>query len=186
MNDRNGLFIGGRWTAALSGLTAPVISPVREAPLGDCPQSGAEDTAAALASAAMGLALWRGTSAFDRAEALHRIADEMLRRADEANRMISLETGKPLVQSGRESALSVDQFRWYAGEARRIYGRFIESWVAGGRFEVHHEPVGINAFAMAAAEAPFGGTNHSGTGREGCCERVRDHLEVKSSQMVWA
>ena len=46
--------------------------------------------------------------------------------------------------------------------------------------------VGINSFAMAASEAPFGGTNHSGMGREGGVEGIRDYLDVKSSQMVWA
>jgi succinate-semialdehyde dehydrogenase/glutarate-semialdehyde dehydrogenase len=46
--------------------------------------------------------------------------------------------------------------------------------------------VGINSFAMAASEAPFGGTNQSGMGREGGTEGIRDYLEVKSSQMVWA
>ncbi|MCC6518364.1 MAG: NAD-dependent succinate-semialdehyde dehydrogenase, partial [Tabrizicola sp.] len=63
----------------------------------------------------------------------------------EAARMISLETGKPIAQSGREWGLSIDQFRWYAEQARRIYGRIIESRVPGGRFEIHHEPVGIVA-----------------------------------------
>jgi succinate-semialdehyde dehydrogenase/glutarate-semialdehyde dehydrogenase len=46
--------------------------------------------------------------------------------------------------------------------------------------------VGINSFAMAASEAPFGGTNYSGMGREGGIEGIRDYLDVKSSQMVWA
>jgi succinate-semialdehyde dehydrogenase / glutarate-semialdehyde dehydrogenase len=46
--------------------------------------------------------------------------------------------------------------------------------------------VGINSFAMAASEAPFGGTNFSGMGREGGVEGIRDYLDVKSSQMVWA
>ncbi len=140
-----GLFIGGAWQPALSGETAPVFSPVTERPLGDCPVAGAADTAAALDAAASGLKAWGQTSAFGRAEALHRIADEMLRRADEAARMISLETGKPVAQSGREWSLSIDQFRWYAEEARRIYGRIVESRVPGGRFEIHHEPVGIVA-----------------------------------------
>jgi len=99
----------------------------------------------ALASAADGLAAWAAASAFSRADALHRIADEMLRRTDEAARMISLETGKPIAQSQREWGLSIDQFRWYAEEARRIYGRIVESRVPGGRFEIHHEPVGIVA-----------------------------------------
>ncbi len=145
MYDRFGLFINGAWTAAQDGKLAPVFSPVTEQSLGDCPVAAVADTDAAIAAASAGFAAWRATSGFDRADALHRIADEMLRRTDEAARMISLETGKPIAQAGREWALSIDQFRWYAEEARRIYGRIVESRVPGGRFEVHHEPVGIVA-----------------------------------------
>lgn len=46
--------------------------------------------------------------------------------------------------------------------------------------------VGINFFAMASSEAPFGGTNPSGMGREGGIEGIRDCRSVNSSQMVWA
>ncbi len=63
------------------------------------------------------------------------------------------ESGKPLAQAKREWELSVDQFVWYAEEARRIYGRIIESRVPGGRLEVHHEPVGIVA-AFTARNFP--------------------------------
>jgi succinate-semialdehyde dehydrogenase/glutarate-semialdehyde dehydrogenase len=59
--------------------------------------------------------------------------------------MISSETGKPIAQGQREWALTVDQFRWHAEEARRIYGRLVESRVPGGRFEISHEPVGVAA-----------------------------------------
>lgn len=145
MYDKFGLFIDGRWTAALNGATAPVFSPVSERPLGQVPVAGVADTEAAIASASAGLQAWRAKSAFERADALHAIADEMKRRADEAATMISMETGKPIAQAGREWVLSIDQFRWFAEEARRIYGRIVESRVPGGRFEVHHDPVGIAA-----------------------------------------
>jgi succinate-semialdehyde dehydrogenase/glutarate-semialdehyde dehydrogenase len=145
MYARFGLFIGGEWRAAANGQTSAVYSPVTEQSLGDCPVAAVADTEAALAAAATGFAAWSKTPAFERSDALHRVADEMLRRTDEAARMISLETGKPIAQAGREWGLSIDQFRWYAEEARRIYGRIIESRVPGGRFEVHHEPVGIVA-----------------------------------------
>ena len=138
-----GLFIDGAWVAGAD--SAPVFSPVTEKPLGLCPQAGLAETTAAIEAAARGLKAWGATAAFARADALHKIADEMARRTDEAARMISLETGKPIAQSGREWGLSVDQFRWYAEEARRIYGRIVESRVPGGRFEIHHEPVGIVA-----------------------------------------
>lgn len=145
MYARYGLFIAGQWQASITGATAPVLSPVTEQSLGDCPVASVADTEAAIAAAEAGLKAWAAKPAFDRADALHRIADEMMRRTDEAARMISLETGKPIAQSGREWGLCIDQFRWYAEEARRIYGRIIESRVPGGRFEVHHEPVGVVA-----------------------------------------
>jgi succinate-semialdehyde dehydrogenase/glutarate-semialdehyde dehydrogenase len=44
--------------------------------------------------------------------------------------------------------------------------------------------VGINSFALAASEVPFGGTNHSGMGREGGSEGIADYLDVKLAQIV--
>jgi len=44
--------------------------------------------------------------------------------------------------------------------------------------------VGINSFALAASEAPFGGTNHSGMGREGGTEGIGDYLDTKLAQIV--
>ncbi|MEF9602948.1 aldehyde dehydrogenase family protein [Paracoccus sp. PXZ] len=45
--------------------------------------------------------------------------------------------------------------------------------------------VGINSFALAASEAPFGGTNHSGMGREGGIEGIEDYLDTKLAQIVF-
>lgn len=45
---------------------------------------------------------------------------------------------------------------------------------------------GSKPFLLAASKAPFGGTMHSCMGRKGGTEGIRDYLEVKSSQMVWA
>jgi succinate-semialdehyde dehydrogenase/glutarate-semialdehyde dehydrogenase len=39
--------------------------------------------------------------------------------------------------------------------------------------------VGINTFMIAHAEAPFGGINHSGMGREGGRQAIHDYLNVK-------
>ena len=136
-----GLFIAGEWRKPAA--TAPVLSPVTEKPLGAAPAATLAETQAALDAAAAALTPLRAMGGFARAEALHRAADAMIARTDEAARMISAETGKPLAQAGREWGLACDQFRWFAEEARRIYGRVIDSRVPGGRFEVTREPVGI-------------------------------------------
>lgn len=181
--DAFGLFIDGAWRPGAGGATE-VMSPVSEQPVGTVATATAAGTEAAIAAAARGLAAWRSKGAFERADALHAIADEMAWRTNEAARMISTETGKPLVQSGREWGLAVDQFRWYAEEARRIYGRVIESRVPGGRFEVGHEPVGINGYALAASEVPFRRVKYSGMGREGGIEGIVGFLDTKLAQIV--
>jgi succinate-semialdehyde dehydrogenase / glutarate-semialdehyde dehydrogenase len=145
MYERFGLFVAGEWRQAANGSKAPVISPVTEASLGEAPVASVADTEEAIHAAEAGLKAWRAAPAFTRADALHAIADEMTRRTDEAARMISSETGKPLAQGQREWALTIDQFRWHAEEARRVYGRIVESRVPGGRFEISHEPVGVTA-----------------------------------------
>jgi succinate-semialdehyde dehydrogenase / glutarate-semialdehyde dehydrogenase len=143
MYQNFGLFIDGGWRAGIERNTAEVMSPVTEKTLGATAVASRSDTEAALEATARALPKLSEMGGFSRADALHRIADAMLARADEAARMISSETGKPLAQSGREWGLACDQFRWYAEEARRIYGRLVASRVPGGRFEITREPVGI-------------------------------------------
>jgi succinate-semialdehyde dehydrogenase/glutarate-semialdehyde dehydrogenase len=45
--------------------------------------------------------------------------------------------------------------------------------------------VGINTFMIAHAEAPFGGIDHSGMGREGGRQAINDYLNVKLTHFAW-
>jgi len=45
--------------------------------------------------------------------------------------------------------------------------------------------LGINSFALAAAEVPFGGTNQSGMGREGGPEGIEGYLDTRLAQIAW-
>ena len=145
MYENHGLFFDGAWHAKGGHGSIDVVDPATGETLGSAPAADKADVEAALASAEAGFKLWRETPAWTRAETLHKVAEIMAARADEAAKRVTLETGKPLAQAQREWGLSVDQFRWYAEEARRIYGRVIESRAPGGRVEVLHEPVGVVA-----------------------------------------
>lgn len=51
---------------------------------------------------------------------------------------------------------------------------------------LHAGMVGINTFLVAHAEAPFGGVDHSGMGREGGRQSIHDYQNVKLTHMSWA
>ncbi len=147
--------------------------------------ASAADTEVALHAAEAGLKAWRATPAFTRADAIHAIADEMVRRAGEAAAH-DLERDRQADRTGeREWALTVDQFRWYAEEARRIYGRLIESRVPGGRFEVSHEPVGVvAAFTAWNFPAALIGRKVAPALAAGCSVIVRPSSQTPGTAMV--
>lgn len=185
MHSNYGLFIDGAWRNQGQGGRMEVVDPATGAGIGDVPSAGLEDAAEALAAAGRGLALWRATPAWTRADALHRVADVMRVRTEEAARMITLESGKPLAQARREWALSVDQFRWYGEEARRIYGRIVESRAPGGRIEVMHEPVGIvAAFTAWNFPAVLAARKLAPALAAGCAVILRPSSEVPGTAMV--
>lgn len=145
MDLKSGQLIAGNWRLGNSADMVKSVDPATEEVLYQFPAASAQDTEAAIVAASSAFALWRKTPGWTRADILHKCANIMVSRAEEAARQITLEAGKPLAQARREWQLSIDQFRWYAEEARRISGQIIESRAPGGRIEVHHEPVGVVA-----------------------------------------
>lgn len=51
--------------------------------------------------------------------------------------------------------------------------------------ELHAGMVGVNNFMVAHAEAPFGGVDHSGMGREGGQQAIYDYLNTKMTHFNW-
>jgi len=145
MYEEYGLYIDGGWRPAISGDTYPTINPATEEPIGNAPAAEAADAEAAIASATRGLAVWRATHPFERAKVLRKIAALIGERTEAIARMIAIEVGKPLAQARREVGGSVEQFEWYAEEAKRIYGEILPSRTPDGKIVVEYQPVGIVA-----------------------------------------
>jgi succinate-semialdehyde dehydrogenase/glutarate-semialdehyde dehydrogenase len=179
MDMRSGQLIGGAWCKGHSSEAITSVDPATEEVLNQFPAASAQDTEDAIAAAKMAQVLWRKTSNWARADILHKCADIMVQRQEEAAHLIVLEAGKPIAQARREWQLSIDQFRWYAEEARRITGRIIESRVPGGRLEVHHEPIGIvAAFTAWNFPAVLIARKVAPALAAGCCAIVRPSREV--------
>ena len=104
------------------GETVAIRSPYdgREAGSHGVPAAAEVETAVAAADAVRG-SFGRGSAA-ERAAALDHVSRRITERAEEIARLITAESGKPLMWSRVEVARGASTFRWAAEEARRFGG----------------------------------------------------------------
>ncbi|RKR76548.1 gamma-aminobutyraldehyde dehydrogenase [Frondihabitans australicus] len=137
-------FIDGQYVEATGTETFELIDPATEEVYGTSPVSGAADVDRAFAAAAKAFETWGETTPAERQLALFRIADAMEARADEFADLETQDTGKPranLVQD--EILLSVDQIRFFAGEARHLQGMSAGEYMPEHTSFIRREPIGV-------------------------------------------
>jgi succinate-semialdehyde dehydrogenase/glutarate-semialdehyde dehydrogenase len=140
-DDIRRLYLNGQWVEPQDLL--PVTNPGTTevfAQVGTVPR---EVVAQAIQDAATAWPAWRDTPGRDRGRYLADIAEVLDRRSDEIAHTITLENGKPLPQSRGEVAMTIDHFRWFAGEAQRIYGRVVPQQANSKRHLVIRCPIGV-------------------------------------------
>ncbi|WP_166870881.1 NAD-dependent succinate-semialdehyde dehydrogenase [Salinibacterium sp. ZJ450] len=138
----NQLLIGGEWRDASDGGTFEISNPATETIVATAARATDEDLLAAIECADAAFDGWRRTTGWQRSELLRAAAANIRSERDEIARLLTIEQGKPLAQSLAEVDSCVEQFEWFADEARRIYGRLVDSVVPGVRIQVRREPVG--------------------------------------------
>jgi succinate-semialdehyde dehydrogenase/glutarate-semialdehyde dehydrogenase len=139
------LHIGGAWRNGDGRQGEDVVNPATEKPLARLPHASASDLDEALEAAKGGLAVWRATSAFDRAKVLRKAAQLVRERVEPIARIMTQEQGKVLGESRMEVMVTADIIEWFAEEGRRAYGRIIPGRAKGTRQMVLQEPVGVVA-----------------------------------------
>ncbi len=122
-----------------------VRNPANGEVIGQASTIGRARVAAAIDDAHAAFPSWRKLTGKARGAYLHKIADELERRAADIAAIITRENGKPLAQSAGEVAMSVDHLHWFAEEARRAYGRIIPPQADGKRNLVIKSPLGVIA-----------------------------------------
>ena len=139
------LFIDGTWHKLDGRKSEDVLNPATGKALAVLPHASAADLDAALAAAAKGLAIWRNTSAYDRAKVMRKAADLIRERYDAVSKIMVLEQGKVYPEARAEVLTSADIIEWFAEEGRRAYGRIVPGRQKGVRQLVVQEPVGVVA-----------------------------------------
>jgi len=149
-----GLRIGGAWHGAGDGGTFAVSDPATGERLEDVPRAGAAETRLAIGAAAAAFEGWRSTSSTHRADVLWRIHERLIEERERLAALRAAEQGGPLAQGRGEVDFAAGYFRWYAEEARRVYGRTIPHPDPRRRLRVEYAPVGVVA-AITPWNAPL-------------------------------
>ena len=136
-------FIAGKWVGADSGETFDVTNPATGEVIGTVPSCGADETNRAIDAAAEAFQSFKKTTPKERAEMLHRLHDLIMENQEALANLLSAEQGKPLFEARGEVGMSAAYVRWYAEEARRVYGDVVGSPWADRRILVTREPIGV-------------------------------------------
>ncbi|MFI5099845.1 MAG: NAD-dependent succinate-semialdehyde dehydrogenase [Actinomycetes bacterium] len=139
---RTELYLGGEWTPARSGGTVAVEDPSTGETIAEVADGSPAEGLEALRIAAENQAGWAATAPRERGEILRRTYELMVERADDLALLMTLEMGKPLVESRGEVSYAAEFLRWFSEEAVRVDGRFGLSPAGDSRLIVLKQPVG--------------------------------------------
>ncbi|MBC7403996.1 MAG: aminobutyraldehyde dehydrogenase, partial [Microbacteriaceae bacterium] len=137
-------FINGEYVEASTEAAFDLVDPATEEVYGSSPVSSAADVVFAYRAAAAAFEEWGESTPSERQLALFRIADAMEANAEKFADLESKDTGKPratLVTD--EIMLSVDQIRFFAGEARHLSGMSSGEYLKDHTSQIRREPIGV-------------------------------------------
>src|SRR6478672_621135 len=137
------MFVDGAWRGAVSGETFTADSPATGEAIGEIPQGSREDAQRAIDAANRASDAWARLTAFERAAALHRVADVVEHRREALAQTLTLDQGKPLHESRDEVEELIQYWRNAAEDGKRLEGRLANSFTAGKRVLLVRRPRGV-------------------------------------------
>jgi succinate-semialdehyde dehydrogenase/glutarate-semialdehyde dehydrogenase len=137
--------LDGAWVPAADGRLLAVTNPATGELIASVPDCTPDDARAAVDAAQRAYEAFRHTVARERAALLRRWHALVLANQDDLARIISLEQGKPLLESRGEVAYGASYIEWFAEEAKRGGGDVIPEQQQQHRVLVIKQPVGVVA-----------------------------------------
>jgi len=140
---QSGAYIAGEFVASDSGETFPVLNPADQSAVADVAKCGATECLRAIDAAHAAQKDWAQKTVIERSNILSRFCELMLANKEDLAEILSAEQGKPLAEAEGEVAYGASYVRWFAEEARRIYGDVIPTATNDARHVCVKQPVGV-------------------------------------------
>jgi succinate-semialdehyde dehydrogenase / glutarate-semialdehyde dehydrogenase len=153
-DEKIALLIDGQWRTDTAE-TLPLHNPATGEVIARVPCATQQHLQDALNAAQYAFNDWKEQPAIIRWTILMQAATLLEERKNEIAYHLTQENGKPLKEALGEIQFCADAIRWYAEEAKRIYGRIIPARSQNVRQSVLKEPLGP-ALGFAAWNFPAG------------------------------
>ncbi|PLR66285.1 NAD-dependent succinate-semialdehyde dehydrogenase [Bacillus sp. UMB0893] len=125
--------------------TFAVHNPATLEVIGYVPDGTAKEAKLAVNAAHDAFNTWSKTTAYERAALLDRWFHAVEARLDEIALTMTKEQGKPFAEAKGEMQYANSFIKWYAEEAKRIYGEMIPALAGNKRIMVQKQAVGVVA-----------------------------------------
>src|SRR5437899_762878 len=136
--------VEGKWVESESGEYFDADSPATGEIIAQVPKGTRADAQRAVEAAHRARASMASLKGFERSKRLHRIAEAIEKRGDEAARLLTLDQGKPLkAEAMGEVAEAVEYFRIAAEDLKRLEGRVLPSASPTKLVLARHYPRGV-------------------------------------------
>ena len=142
---REACLLDGQWVQASDGSSTVVKNPADGSVIGSVPDLSAREIESAVAAANAAFRPWAKKAASERAAVLERWHALILEHADNLAFILTMEQGKPLAEAKGEIMYAASFIKWFAEEARRVYGDVIPAPTNDKRMLVLKQPVGVCA-----------------------------------------
>ena len=138
-------YVDGQWIGADNAATLDVIDPATGEVLARVPAMQGVETRRAIEAAERAWPAWRARPAAERAVLLERWYQAMIDNLDDLALIMTREQGKPLSEAKGEIRYGAGFAKWFAEEARRVYGETIPAPSGDRRLLTLKQPVGVCA-----------------------------------------
>ncbi|MCL1079232.1 NAD-dependent succinate-semialdehyde dehydrogenase [Parashewanella spongiae] len=138
-------YLNGVWVDSVDNSFIDVINPALLQKVASVPNLTGRETHDAINAAELALKDWSKRTASERSELLKKWFVLIKENIDDLAWLITLEQGKPLLESQREVKYAASFVEWFAEESKRVYGEVIPQHQSSKRLLVIKQPVGVTA-----------------------------------------
>lgn len=136
-------FINGTWVKSLSGKTFPVTNPATNELIANVSNLGPLEAESAITGAEHAFQNWKNKTGKERAIIMRKWFDLIIQNTQDLATLMTLEQGKPLIESTGEVAYGASFIEWFAEEAKRVTGSLPSTTWVDRRLIVMKQPIGV-------------------------------------------